>query len=337
MEDKIIIELLKRMKRIRFVEDTIAQEYAKQEMRCPTHLCTGQEAISAAVCLSLESDDFAVSTHRAHGHYLAKGGDLNAMIAEIYGKVTGCSRGKGGSMHLVDISAGFMGSTAIVGGSIPVGVGLGLSIALKGKDRISCVFMGDGATEEGVFYESVNFAVMKNLPVLFICENNLYSVYTPLGKRQPEGRKIAKMVEAIGVESISGDGNDAIAVYQKVNQAVKEMRISRRPRFFEFYTYRWREHCGPNFDNHIGYRSEAEFQYWKKKDPCVLLEKQILKDHVMTPSEIRDMEQKIIHEVKEAFRFAKLSPFPDQEMAYKGLFKEKGSSHDTVSQLFKSN
>ena len=323
MENKIIIELLRQMKRIRIVEDTIAQEYINQGMRCPTHLCTGQEAVSAAVCQSLESDDFAVSTHRAHGHYLSKGGNLNAMIAEIYGKATGCSIGKGGSMHLIDINAGFMGSTAIVGGTIPVGVGLGLSIALKGKDRISCVFMGDGATEEGVFYESLNFAVIKNLPVLFICENNSYSVYTSLEKRQPKGRKIAKMVEAIGVESISGDGNDAIAIYKKVNRAVKEMRTCRRPRFFEFYTYRWREHCGPNFDNHIGYRSEAEFQYWKEKDPCALLETQILKNHVMTPSEVRDMEQKIIHEVKEAFLFAKSSPFPTEDMAYQGLFKEK--------------
>ena len=186
----VAVELLRRMKRIRLTEETIAERYSEWKMRCPTHLCTGQEAIGAAVGLALRKDDFVVSTHRAHGHYLGKGGDLKRMLAEIYGKSTGCSSGKGGSMHLIDESVSFMGSTAIVGSTIPVGVGLGLSIRLNNTDQISCIFFGDGAVEEGVFYESLNFAALKKLPVLFICENNLYSVYSPFKVRQPAGRKI---------------------------------------------------------------------------------------------------------------------------------------------------
>jgi len=169
-------ELLFQMKRIRRVEEQIAARYPEGRMRCPTHLSTGQEAVAAAVGKALRRDDLAVSGHRAHAHYLGKGGDLKAMIAEIYGKVGGCSRGRGGSMHLIDVSVGFEGSTAIVANSIPVGVGMALAAKLKKSGQVSCVFFGDGAVEEGVFYDSVNFAVVKQLPVLFLCENNLYSV-----------------------------------------------------------------------------------------------------------------------------------------------------------------
>ena len=207
-------ELLFKMKYIRGVEETIAERYNEQKMRCPTHLCTGQEAVAAAAGTVLRKDDFAVSSHRAHGHYLGKDGSLKRMIAEIYGKETGCSRGKGGSMHLIDQEVGFMGSTAIVGGTIPVGVGLGLSIQLKKTDQVSCVFLGDGSVEEGVFYESVNFAVVKKLPVVFICENNFYSVYSPLSVRQPEGRSISKMVKAMGAQVYNCDGNDPLKIFK---------------------------------------------------------------------------------------------------------------------------
>src|SRR3990167_5343934 len=192
------INLFYQMLRIRMIEEAIAENYSKQKMRTPVHLSIGQEAAAAASGAVLRKTDYAVSSHRAHAHYFAKDGNLNAMIAELHGKVTGCSRGRGGSMHLIDQSVGFMGSTAIVGNTIPIGVGLGLSIHLSGDDRVSCIYLGDGAVEEGVFYESLNFAILKKLPILFICENNLYSVYTPLDKRQPAGRKIADFVHAIG-------------------------------------------------------------------------------------------------------------------------------------------
>jgi len=318
------IELLRHMKRIRFTEETIAERYPQQEMRCPTHLCTGQEAVPAAVGLALRKSDFVVSTHRAHGHYLGKGGDLNKMIAEIYGKATGCSAGKGGSMHLIDQRVGFMGSTAIVGGTIPVGVGLGLSIALKGTDQISCVFLGDGASEEGVFYESLNFSALKNLPVLFICENNFYSVYSSLKSRQPFGRKLSDLAKAIGVPSQHGDGNDAIDIFLQVDAVVKEIRAGNGPRFIEFFTYRWREHCGPNFDNDIGYRSQDEFLEWKEKDPCVLLAQSLVNEKGIDKMALERMDHSIMVEIETAFELAKNANFPGPEEICHGLFKDAG-------------
>lgn len=316
----LAIELFRQMKRIRLIEETIAEYYPMGKMRCPTHLCTGQEAIAAAVGLVLRKEDFVVSTHRAHGHYLGKGGALNAMIAEIYGKRTGCSIGKGGSMHLIDQQVGFMGSTAIVGGTIPIGVGLGLSIQLHGTDQVSCVFLGDAAIEEGVFYESVNFAVLKKLPVLFICENNLYSVYSPLKVRQPPGRKIYQMVGAIGIPSEHVDGNDALAVYHRTHSAVQAIRQGNGPYFFECSTYRWREHCGPNFDNDLGYRTEEEYQQWKAKDPIALLEARLLQHTILVQDDIQTIEQTIRHEILEAFEYAENSPFPDAQEAFQDLY-----------------
>jgi len=298
------------MKRVRAVEETIAARYPEGKMRCPTHLCTGQEAVSAGVGALLRKDDFVVSTHRAHGHYLAKGGDLRRMMAEIYGKATGCSSGKGGSMHLVDKSVGFMGSTSIVGGTIPVGTGIGFSISLHGTDQISCVFLGDGAVEEGVFYESVNFAALKNLPVLYLCENNFYSVYSPLSVRQPAGRNIFEMVRSIGVRSDSGDGNDVMDVYARTDRAIRSIRGGAGPYFLEFATYRWREHCGPHFDNDIGYRTEEEYLRWKDRDPIVLFEAAIKKESTIPADEIAQMDSAIAREVADAFHFAETSPFP---------------------------
>lgn len=314
MANKMDVELSKSllfcMKRIRAVEETIAERYHEGKMRCPTHLCTGQEAVAAGVGAVLRKDDFVVSTHRAHGHYLAKGGDLNRMMAEIYGKATGCSSGKGGSMHLIDESVCFMGSTSIVGGTIPIGTGLGLSISLNGTDQVSCVFFGEGSTEEGVFYESVNFAALKKLPVLFVCENNLYSVYTPLAVRQPQGRKIYEMVHGFGIQTDSGDGNDVMDVYNKVSRAVEAIRAGSGPFFLEFSTYRWREHCGPNFDNNIGYRTEEEYLEWKKKDPIMLFESSLLAKSDMNMAEITMIDEKLTKELANAFEFAEQSPFP---------------------------
>jgi TPP-dependent pyruvate/acetoin dehydrogenase alpha subunit len=319
---EIAVELLRQMKRIRMVEEMIAHRYSEWKMRCPTHLCIGQEAVGAAVGMALRKNDFAVSTHRAHGHYLGKGGDLKKMIAEIYGKATGCSAGKGGSMHLIDRSAGFMGSTAIVGGTIPVGVGLGLSIMLNDTDQVSCVFLGDGAVEEGVFYESVNFAVLKKLPVLFVCENNLYSVYSPLEVRQPEGRKIYQMVEAMGIDGGCGDGNDVLEIYTRISSTVDSMRRNKGPCFFEFSTYRWREHCGPNFDNDLGYRTEQEYLSWKEKDPIKLLESRLLDQNIASVTDIENMEASITAEITLAFNYAEESPFPAAEEVFTDLYKD---------------
>jgi pyruvate dehydrogenase E1 component alpha subunit len=308
------------MKRIRCVEETIAQRYAEQTMRCPTHLSIGQEAVAAGVCAVLRRDDLAVSGHRAHAHYLAKGGDLAAMIAEICGKATGCARGKGGSMHLIDEAAGFMGSTAIVAGTVPVGVGLAYGMKLKRADTVSCIFIGDAVVEAGVFFEAVNFAALKTLPVLFVCENNLYSVYSPLRVRQPEGRAIHEMVAGLGIATAHGDGNDVRAVHDLAAEAVRAIRAGEGPRFLEFATFRWREHCGPLYDNDLGYRSEAEFREWQVRDPIPRAERALLDERAVTAAEIAAMDRAIEREVADAFAFAERSPFPDAAEAAAGLY-----------------
>lgn len=308
-------KLFESMLRIRLVEESIANKYSEQKMRCPTHLSIGQEAIAVGVCANLTSQDQVLSTHRAHAHYLAKGGCLNSMIAEIYGKASGCSKGMGGSMHLIDTSVGFMGSTAIVGNTIPVAVGLALEKKLTHKKSIACVFFGDGATEEGAFYESVNFAIIHSLPILFICENNLYSVYSGLEVRQPVDRKIYKMVRAMGISAQHGNGNDVEEVARKVKQAKTMIMKSGGPQFLEFDTYRWREHCGPNFDNNIGYREESEFLKWKKKDP--------LKNFYSENSQ-KYIDRKIdtiSQEIDDAHQFADDSKFPTLQ-EYNAAFQE---------------
>jgi TPP-dependent pyruvate/acetoin dehydrogenase alpha subunit len=305
------LDLLDAMVKIRTVEETIAARYNEGKMRCPTHLSIGQEAVSAGVGLALRSDDLAVSTHRAHGHYLGKGGNLPRMIAEIYGKESGCSGGLGGSMHLIDRSVGFMGSTAIVGNTIPVGVGLGLSLKLQKGDQVACIFLGDGAVEEGAFYESANFAVLKKLPVLFVCENNLYSVYSPLRVRQPENRRIFELVRAIGLMAEHYDGNDMDLVYQTCSDALAKIRAGEGPVFLEYSTYRWREHCGPNFDNDIGYRTEEEYLEWKARDPILLGAQNLKNKGLLTDEGLATIQQKWQRAADEAFLFAEKSDFPD--------------------------
>jgi TPP-dependent pyruvate/acetoin dehydrogenase alpha subunit len=313
-------QILFQMKRIRFVEEEIARRYAEGRMRCPTHLSVGQEAVAAAVGAALRRDDLAVSGHRAHAHYLGKGGDLPAMLAELYGKASGCSRGKGGSMHLIDESAGFMGSTAIVGGTVPVGVGLAYGIKLKRSTQVSCIFIGDAVAEAGVFFESANFAALKKLPVLFVCENNLYSVYSPLRVRQPEGRSISAMVRGIGIPAVTGDGNDATGVYRMASEAIAEIRAGGGPRFLELATYRWREHCGPLYDNDLGYRAESEFLQWKAREPIGRLESAMHSRGEIAAADVQGMDAEIEREVEAAFAFAESSPFPAPEDAYTGLY-----------------
>ena len=304
------------MVRIRAVEEAIAAHYAEGKMRCPTHLSIGQEGVAAAVGVALERSDLAVSGHRAHAHYLAKGGDLPRMIAEIYGKATGCASGKGGSMHLVDREAGFAGSTAIVGGTVPVGVGLAYAAKLRRTRQVCCIFIGDAVAETGVFFESVNFAVLKKLPVLFVCENNFYSVYTPLARRQPAGRRIHEMVGGLGIPTEHGDGNDAEGVYRSVREGVRAIRGGDGPRFYEFTTYRWREHCGPLYDNDLGYRTVEEFEEWKKRDPIVRLREALSVSKQLTVADAEQMRREIDDEVRRAFDFAERSPFPAPQEAF---------------------
>ena len=232
--------LLESMVRIRMVEEAIAAHYPEQQMRCPVHLSIGQEAASAGVCAALQPDDLAMSGHRSHAHYLGKGGDLPAMIAEIYGKATGCCQGRGGSMHLVDLKAGFVGAVPIVGSTIPIATGLAFADRQLKRDRVTVAFLGEAATEEGVFHESVNFASLHQLPIIFVCENNLYSVYSPMGVRQPAHREVWQLAAGHGVAAHQGDGNDPLAVYALARAAAAHARSGQGPVFLELTTYRWR-------------------------------------------------------------------------------------------------
>ncbi|MFO0541464.1 MAG: thiamine pyrophosphate-dependent dehydrogenase E1 component subunit alpha [Phenylobacterium sp.] len=315
--------ILRDMIRIRAVEEAIADRYGEQKMRCPTHLSIGQEGPAAAVGAVLGPEDLAVSGHRAHAHYLAKGGDLPAMIAEIYGKATGCSRGNGGSMHLVDEAVGFMGSTAIVGGTVPVGVGLALSLAVRRKPGLVCIFIGDAVLETGVFYESAGFAAVRKLPVLFVCENNLYSVYSPLEVRQPAGRALSDVAAAVGLQASSGDGNDPRAAYGLLKSAADRARSGDGPQFVELATYRWREHCGPLFDNDLGYRSEAEYLVWKARDPIPRLMQELREEGALDPAWLEAAEAEIRAEIEAAFAFAEASPFPDPVLASTDIYSRE--------------
>jgi pyruvate dehydrogenase E1 component alpha subunit len=314
-------QLYREMLRIRMVEETIAARYSEQEMRCPVHLCIGQEATPAGVCSQLRKSDAVFSNHRSHGHYLAKGGSLRRMMAEIYGKVTGCCQGKGGSMHLIDLEAGFYGSTSIVSGTIPVAVGAAFGWKLQNLPRIAVAFFGDAATEEGVFHESMNFAVLHQLPVLFICENNLYSVYTPLADRRPN-REIADQARSYGMESISVDGNDVVAVYEAAQKAIDKARNGGGPTFMECKTYRWREHCGPNYDNDLGYRDPAEFEAWRLRCPIETFERFLQANQMITPVEMERIKTEIGIEINEAFEYAGESPFPEPDRLYADLYTE---------------
>lgn len=310
------------MLRIRLIEEAIAERYAEQQMRCPVHLCIGQEAVAAGVCDLLTADDQVLSTHRAHGHYLAKGGNLPAMLAEMYGKATGCASGMGGSMHLIDLEAGFLGAAPIVGSTIPIAVGVAFGSMLRGEKRVVTTFFGEGATEEGAFHEALNFAALKRLPVLFVCENNLYSVYSPLSVRQPAGREVFRLAAGHGIESRQGDGNDVAEVHATTQVALDQIRSGGGPVFLEFGTYRWREHCGPNYDNHIGYRTEEEFQRWRILCPVERWRELGLKEGWLSEADAECWSHEIREELSAAVHFAKASPVPDARHLLDAVYAE---------------
>jgi len=316
------VQLYREMLRIRLVEERIAEVYAEQQMRCPVHLCIGQEAVAVGVCSALTRRDYVFGGHRSHGHYLAKGGNLKALIAELYGKAAGCSSGKGGSMHLIDLACGFMGTAPIVGSTIAIATGAAWAAAVRREDRVTAPFFGEGATEEGAFYESVNFAALKRLPIVFLCENNLYSVYSPLTVRQPAERNLLQLVKAMGIAAAGGDGNDVMAVRTLTQEAVQRARQGGGPTLLEFSTYRWREHCGPNYDNDLGYRTEKEFRAWKELCPVARMERRLLRDGVLSEQEIRAFRNEFLAEADEAIRFGKESPYPDQSVLMQDIYAE---------------
>lgn len=304
-------KLYRSMLLIRTVEERVAELYPEQEMKCPVHLCTGQEAIAAGVCIHLEKEDTIFSTHRSHGHSVAKGMDLKPLVAELYGRTTGCARGKGGSMHLVDPEHGIPGTTAIVGGCIPLAVGAALSSVLQGKrGQVSVAFFGDGAVDEGTFYESMNFASLKGLPVIFVCENNNYATNSPQKARQP-AVPIVDRAPAYGIPGVAADGNDVLSVYEAAKEAVDRARNGAGPTLLEFRTYRWKGHVGPTSDIESGCRPADEHEEWLRKCPLDRFKAYVREKDLITQHDINHITVEVERLVNEAMEFGKTSPRPD--------------------------
>ncbi len=313
-------ELFYEMLRIRKVEESISKNYSEWKMRCPVHLSIGQEAPAVGIIKNLSKKDKIVTAHRSHAHYLAKGGNLNAMIAELYGKETGCAKGKGGSMHLIDLKAGVTAAVPIVGSTIPIGVGLSWSMKLRKKKNIVAIFFGDGATEEGVFQESLDFSSLHSLPVLFVCENNDYSVYSHISKRQSKKRNILKIAKAIGIDGTKISGNDVIKIFNSTNRIVKKMKKNPKPHLILIDTFRHLEHCGPNNDDHLAYRSKIYINKWLKKDPLNKIQKDIINYKYLKKNDLENIDKKINKEIMSAFKFAETSKFPTKKFLFKDVY-----------------
>lgn len=314
VDPETIDRLYHQVRRIRRVEEEIARVYPTDRIKSPVHLSIGQEAAAVGVCDVLAPDDVVAPTYRCHAAYLAKGGDLRAMIAELYGRDTGCARGKGGSMHLAALGQGVLGASAVVGTTIPVAVGYALAIRRRGERRVVVAYLGDGATEEGVFYESLNFAALHRLPVLFVCENNGYAIHTPTRARwaQPD---LCARVAGFGVVATRIEDGDIIRLRRAAEEAVAGLRRgSTGPVLIECAVYRWREHVGPGEDYDAGYRDRDELAPWTERDPMTRLAKWV-------PAVRRTaIDAAIESEIAEAFAFAETSPWPGPEELTRDVF-----------------
>lgn len=301
--------------RIRRVEEEIAAIYPTDKIKSPVHLSIGQEAVSVGICEALGRDDVVFGTYRSHALYLAKGGDLPKMIAELYGKLDGCAKGKGGSMHLIDVAARVMGASAVVGTTIPQAVGFAYALKLQRKDSVVVSVFGDGAVDEGVFHESLNFAALKSLPIIFVCENNLYAIHTHQLQRQKLGN-ICERARIHGMPAEQIPDNDVVRIYEKMNEAVGRLRSGQPgPFFFECLTYRLKEHVGPSEDFQLGYRSREEAEPWIKTDPIKQLGDRL------DPQRRREIETAVEAEIQDAFAFAERSPFPQGAELYTDVFE----------------
>lgn len=320
LDRKTLISLLRLMLRIRMVEERIAQLYPEQEMRCPTHLYIGQEAVSSGVCQAMKKTDYVFSSYRSHGAYIAKGGSTKKLFAELYGKITGCSKGKGGSMHIVSKEANFMGTSALVAGVIPIAAGSALASLMKKDKSVSVVFFGDGATEEGVFHETLNFSAMKKLPVVFICENNFYATHSHQLTRQAFDN-IYERSRIYKIPGIRIDGNNVLEIYRTAVKAIENARKGKGPTLIECRTYRWLEHVGCYYDYDVGYRSKEEVEMWMKRCPIKTYEDMLLKKKIITKELADKMRHDITKEIKEAVDFAKNSPFPEPIEALKDVYR----------------
>jgi TPP-dependent pyruvate/acetoin dehydrogenase alpha subunit len=320
---EFLINLYKTMVRIRLCEESLVEPILNGEIHCPVHLYSGEEAIATAVCAALTEEDYIFGTHRSHGHYLAKGGDMGELIAEIYGKETGCSGGRGGSMHIIEPAKGMMGAAPIVAGTISLALGAALASRIRREKTVSVSFFGDGATGEGVLYESLNFAALKCLPILFVCENNLYSTHMPIRECR-SNLPISYIGKPFGISALRVNGNDVLKVYETAREAVDTCKEGRGPVFIECLTYRLRGHVGPD-DNiqgtHQDIRPEDEIKRWKKKDPIPNFKRYLIENAIVEDDELVRIEEAAEKEVHEAHAFTKDSPHPQQSEMEKYVFK----------------
>ena len=309
-EEKRLFESLYRIRR---VELEIARVYSSDVVKSPIHLSIGQEYIAVGICDILKKTDVVFGTYRGHALYLAKGGGLKAMMAELYGKIGGCCKGKGGSMHLADKAVNMMGTSAIVASSIPEAVGYALALQYQSSNQVVVCFFGDGATSEGVFHESLNFASLKKLPILFICENNDYAIHSRLSDRSVQ-QDLHKFAESHHISASVFTECDIIKLRDNAKNIVSSIRAGRGPHFLEVYTYRWMEHVGPEHDWNLGYRSKDEIEFWKNNDPVECL------GNMLPERERTYIEETVNQEVAIAMDFASQSPFPDAGELYKDVY-----------------
>ncbi|HEY7309782.1 MAG TPA: thiamine pyrophosphate-dependent dehydrogenase E1 component subunit alpha [Gemmataceae bacterium] len=301
--------LYRSLYRIRLLEEELARVYPTDKIKSPIHLSIGQEAVSVGVCEALRPEDVVFGTYRGHALYLAKGGDMKAMVAELYGKATGCTGGKGGSMHLISTEAGMMGASAVVGTTIANAAGYAYALRQQPRDALVVSFFGDGATEEGVFAESLNFAALKKLPMIFVCENNGYAIHTAQERRQ--GRPdICARARAYGIPAERIEHNDVLYLFERTRAVTAKVRAGACPYFLEVMTYRWREHVGPNDDFPLGYRTEDEATPWIDTDQVTRLEAMI------APERRAAIEAEVESEVEAALTFAEESAEPEPAELY---------------------
>jgi acetoin:2,6-dichlorophenolindophenol oxidoreductase subunit alpha len=317
MSDKnILIKMLKQMLTIRYFEEQVDKFYMKGEVHGTGHLYIGMEAVAVGAMSALDKEDVITSTHRGHGHCIAKGTDLKLMMAELLGKATGCCKGKGGSMHIADISLGNLGANGIVGGGIPIATGAALAIKKMKTNQVVLCFFGDGATNQGVFHESINMASIWNLPIIYIIENNKYGMGFPVEKAVNID-KLSKRASAYGLKGMTIEGNDVIGVYKTTNKLIEKIRNGGAPVVLECMTYRWKGHSKMDAER---YRTKEEVASWKKKCPIIKYKKHLIDETILGSEEIKNIEEDVQAQITEAAKFAIDSPFPDPEDVLKDVY-----------------
>lgn len=316
IEKDLFASMLLRMYRIRSLEKTVKQLYFQDLITGPLHLYIGEEAVAVGACSALEPTDYVVSTHRGHGHCIAKGGDLKKMMAELLGRETGYCKGRGGSMHLTDPKIGLLASSGIVGGGIPISLGAGFSAEYRKSGQVTICFFGDGATNQGSFHESLNLAAVWRLPIVFMCENNLYAITVSIAKSLPI-KDIADRSISYGIPGKIVDGMDVVAVYQAVKEAVDRAREGKGPSLIECKTYRFEGHW---VGDPIVYRTDEEVEKWRKRDPIIKFRKILLGKESFTEEELDNIKKQANQEIQEAVEFAKNSPFPNPKEVEKYVY-----------------